>query len=53
MELIAIIVLLGVFYWAAQGAYLLYRIISGFMVAIVAAILVMLGYKKLKERLFN
>ena len=44
MEIITIIVILGVFYWGARGAYLIYKIISNIMLAVIIGIIAMVRY---------
>jgi len=44
MQIIGIILFLGFLYWGLRGAYLLYNIIGGFMVAIVIGIITFLRH---------
>ena len=40
MEIIAIFVILGLFYWSLRAIHFLYKIISGFMVAVCVGLFV-------------
>ena len=44
MEIVVLIVILGIFYWCARGAYLIYRIISGLMLAVCIGIITVVRY---------
>ncbi len=50
MEAIAILVILGIFYWGIRGLYFLYNVIGGFMVALCVGIFVTVRHIYISKR---
>ena len=50
IKMLGIILCLGFIYWGLRGAYLLYNIIGGFMVAVCVGIITFLGHIYISKR---